>query len=269
MESVEERKNREYAEKKAKEEKRIEEKSNKLNTEIALVSGNANSFIAEAFAKQKANSGVSAKEKSFSRRVLREVKRYENTGRASSWLASEFTKAQALRDITSKKAQEQPESVSPSAIGATIPIPNAPTNYEFKPIEFYPNLNSANTPNCTGLQLYIKNGDIWISAGLIAARPPLGFDPEDGKYIASAGSGYVWAEIQIIQETGEIISAGADGGGSVPDDTNTIFYYTLGYYEYNNNVPSVTNYGCGDLGVSLCRNWYVAEPPYFTVNFYR
>lgn len=138
MESVEERKNREEAEKKAKEEKRVESKSNKLETEIALVSGDANRFIAEAFVEQKANSGVSAKDKNFSRRVLREVKRYERTGRVSSWLASEFTKAQALRDTTSKKAQEQPESVPSSSIGATVPIPNAPTGYEFKPIEFTP-----------------------------------------------------------------------------------------------------------------------------------
>jgi hypothetical protein len=263
VESVEERKNREDAEKKAKEEKRVESRLNKSETEIALVSGDANRFIAEAFVKQKANSGASSKDKSFSRRVLREVKRYEQTGRVSSWLASEFAKAGALRDTTSKKAQEQPESIPISSIGATIPIPNASTDYIFKPIEFTP------APPCVGLGLYTKGQGVWVGAGTIASELPSGFDPEDGKFIASGGSGYAWAEVEIDEETGEIVSVDVEGGNSVPDNTDTKFHYTLGYYEFGNDAIPVTNYGCGSLQVTICRNWFAAEPPYWGVTFNR
>jgi hypothetical protein len=217
MESIEERKNREEAENRAKGEKRIETKLNKLATEIALVSGDANRFISEASVKQKANSGASAKDKNFSRRVLREVRRYEATGRTSSWLASEFTKAQALRETTSKKPQEQPESVPPSSIGDTIPIPNAPTDYEFKPINF---------KDGVALQpwdIYIKKAEgtedgnpptgyiLKVIAGTISNILPSNWDDE-----WSVGTGLVYGIAKINTDGKSITSISIDIVGSSP-----------------------------------------------------
>jgi hypothetical protein len=129
---------------------------------------------------------------------------------------------------------------------------------------------------CIGLGLYIKStggsnpqSQVWVGAGIVAGELPSGFDPTDGKFIASGGSGNVWARVNIDQETGEIISVAVDGGGSTPQNTNTSFYYALGFYSYSNNAPTITNYGCGSLGVDVCRNWFRSTPPFYGVTFRR
>lgn len=131
--------------------------------------------------------------------------------------------------------------------------------------------------SCIGLGLYKKtvgtppntSTEVWIGAGTIAGQVPSGFDPADGKLIASGGSGSVWAEVNIDQETGELVSVAVDGGSSTPQNTDTSFYYTLGYYEYDGSDTSVTNYGCGSIDVSVCRNWFAAESPYYGVSLSR
>jgi hypothetical protein len=103
----------------------------------------------------------------------------------------------------------------------------------------------------------------------VAGQLPSGFDPSEGKSIASGGSGNAWAEVNINEETGEIVSVDVDGGSSTPDNTDTSFYYTLGYYEYDGNSATVTNYGCGSIDVTVCRNWFAAEAPFYGVTMTR
>ena len=110
---------------------------------------------------------------------------------------------------------------------------------------------------------------VWIGAGTVAGQIPSGFDPEEGKVIASEGSGNVWAELNIDQETGEIVSIAVTGGSETPTNTNTAYYYTLGYYEYDGDSPSVINYGCGSLQVTICRNWFAAVSPFYGVSISR
>jgi hypothetical protein len=128
---------------------------------------------------------------------------------------------------------------------------------------------------CVGLALYNKTendlSQVWVSAGTINGLLPSGFSQQEGKLIASGGSGDVWVEVNINGETGEIVSTAVDGGASTPENTETAYYYTLGYYEYSGNPPSpiITNYGCGSISVVVCRNWYAAEPPFYDVRFFR
>jgi hypothetical protein len=110
---------------------------------------------------------------------------------------------------------------------------------------------------------------VWISAGTVGGEIPSGFDPLGGKNIANGGSGSVWAEININQEDGSIVSTNVTGGGTTPENTNTSFYYTLGYYEYNDGTPAVANYGCGSIDAVICRNWFAAEAPFYGVNMTR
>ncbi len=110
---------------------------------------------------------------------------------------------------------------------------------------------------------------IWIGAGQIAQQIPPNFDPIKGKFIASSGSGYVWALIVINETSGSIVSVDVQNGGSIPEDTDTNFYYGLGYYSFSGNKPQFTNYGCGSVFVAVCRNWFAAEPPYWGVTFNR
>ena len=136
-------------------------------------------------------------------------------------------------------------------------------------------------PPCVGLNLYTKTvtvgtppdttkiTSVWIGAGTVAGQVPSGFDPADGKSIASGGSGYVWAQVAINGTTGDIVSVAVTSGGTTPNNTDTSFYYPLGYYSYDGDSASVTNYGCGSVNVAVCRNWFSAEPPRYNVLFDR
>jgi hypothetical protein len=65
------------------------------------------------------------------------------------------------------------------------------------------------------------------------------------------------------------VSVAVTGGGTTPNDTDTSFYYSLGYYEYVDEAPTVTNYGCGSLDVTVCRNWFASEAPFYGVTINR
>ena len=127
--------------------------------------------------------------------------------------------------------------------------------------------------SCVGLALYKKTigttTQVWISAGTVAGDLPSGFDPAEGKSIAGGGSGNVWAEVNINGTTGDIVSVAVTGGGTTPNDTDTSFYYTLGNYSYTVGVPTITNYGCGSLDVTVCRNWFASEAPFYGVTINR
>ena len=131
--------------------------------------------------------------------------------------------------------------------------------------------------NCVGLALYTKvvgsgvstTTQVWIGAGTVAGDLPSDFDPADGKSIAGSGSGSVWAGVNINGTTGDVVSVAVNGGGTTPNDSDTSFYYTLGNYSYTDGVPTITNYGCGSLNVNICRNWFVATAPFFSVSFVR
>jgi hypothetical protein len=130
---------------------------------------------------------------------------------------------------------------------------------------------------CVGLNLYKKTVgsppntaiQVWIGAGTIAGQIPSGFDNIQGKFVVSSGSGLVWARVTINQSNGNLQSVSIDNGSSVPSNTNTNFHYPLGAYQYSGGSPTITNYGCGSLDVSICRNWFRATAPFYGVSFNR
>lgn len=126
-------------------------------------------------------------------------------------------------------------------------------------------------PSCENLALYTKDGDVWIGPSSVAGQLPSGFNELDGKFIANSGSGNVYCRVTINENTGAIVSRSVESGQTIPDDSETSFYFPLGYYEYSGNPPSakLSNYGCGAVGFSVCRNWFVSQPPFFTSSFTR
>jgi hypothetical protein len=124
--------------------------------------------------------------------------------------------------------------------------------------------------SCAGFGLNVKtvpvgNGQqsqLWIGPGTIGGELPPNFDPIEGKLIATSGSGYVAALVTIDQSDphGSIGSVQIDGGySSFPADSNTDYYYVLGYYEFTSDGVEYQNYGCGSLEVRVCRRFYVAD----------
>ena len=134
--------------------------------------------------------------------------------------------------------------------------------------------------NCVGLNLYTKtneDGDqeVWIGAGTIAGQVPDDFDSIEGKLVASGGDGFVWAEVEIDENLGTIVSVDAKNGKIIPNNTNTKFHYPLGAYEQieNDNEGNirftVENYDCGSVDVTICRNWFRSTAPFYGVSFSR
>lgn len=130
---------------------------------------------------------------------------------------------------------------------------------------------------CFGLALEARTAEgsdpptyeLWVTPGTVAGQTPPDFT-SDGKNIANGGSGDVWAEVNVNEETGEVVSVAVAGGSSMPDDTDTAFYYILGQYEFSgDDSPTVTNYGCGSVNATICRNWFAAEAPFFGVTLSR
>jgi hypothetical protein len=217
---------------------------------------------------------------SMGRKIARELRQFEATGRVSNWLAGETIKAESKREVPSSVVDDfVRRGAAPSTfqVQPALPFGGLP---QFVPTIPSEGIGGDTGLSCVGLALYVKSTtsgepptttqQVWIGAGTVAGLLPSGFDPSEGKFIASTGSGRVWAQININENTGEINLVAVNGGGNIPNNTNTSFYYTLGYYEYNQDGnATVTNYGCGSLDVSICRNWFVAEPPYFSAIFSR
>lgn len=131
----------------------------------------------------------------------------------------------------------------------------------------------AQQENCIGLNLYTKyindSIEVWVGSGTVAGQLPLGFDPSDGKFVADDGIGEVWAKIEIDENTGDVLERSIESGAMTPSNTNTSFYYALGHYEYENDSASVTNFDCGSVNVTICRNWFASSPPFYGVTFAR
>lgn len=161
--------------------------------------------------------------------------------------------------------------------------------FDIQPITIPENIRTETTtqiddpeqPSClNGFGLYKKQivdeesqsilGDeVWIGGGVINGQFPDGFDSVAGKLLANSGSGFVWAKIKINEDTGAIELYEINSGASIPSGENYEFYYGLGFYSYNGNFATVTNYGCGSLDVNVCRNWFVTSPPFYGVSISR
>jgi hypothetical protein len=236
-------------------------------------------------------------ESAMSKREGRDLKKAQSTGRVSSFLNRRSQSDEVLRATLGVIRASDPLSqaqatiqyqqkigevtngirqVSSGGIGGSSEAGNElPPRPDDSEVYF---LASENTElkweagggvGCAGLALYTKDDEVWIGAGTVAGDLPSGFDSAEGKGIASSGSGDVWAEVNINDTTGDVTSVAVTGGGTTPNNTDTSFYYALGYYEYVNGIPTVTNYGCGSLNVNICRNWFVATAPFFSVSFVR
>ena len=210
------------------------------------------------------------------KRLEREIRQFQQTGRVSSWLSGETLKSEAAQNAAQQSSFSNIPRLPPSRQGASIPLANANNTTKFGP---KPEVADGGGNKCIGLALYTKSVgippntkiEVWVGAGTVAGRLPSGFDPAYGKSIASDGSGDVWVEIKVDGITGGIISIDVAKGATTPtnNESGTLLYYTLGNYSYVDEIPYITNYGCGSLSVTICRNWFTAEEPFYNATFSR
>jgi hypothetical protein len=208
---------------------------------------------------------------SMGRKIARELRQFEATGRVSNWLAGETIKAESKREVPSSVVDDfVRRGAAPSAfqVQPALPFGGLPQYVPTIPSE-----GESGGDGCVGLALYTRTVNeiiqVWISAGTVNGVLPSGLNAQDGKFIASTGSGQVWAEIDINENTGAITSVQVNSGSNTPSNTNAKFYYPLGVYSYSESIPTVTNYGCGSISVTVCRNWFASQSPYYGVTFSR
>ena len=217
---------------------------------------------------------------SLGRKIEREVRRFEATGRVSNWLAGETSKAEAAQAAAQQSGFNPPRSQPLSNTNVPLaPIPLSPSNYfPPRPLDLKPDITPPPSPTtgqgtCIGLNLYTKTVNssvqVWIGGGVVGGVLPTGFTFSEGKFVASGGSGEVYVELTIDENTGELESVIIDKRSSAPPNTSTKFHYALGYYEYIDGRPEINNYSCGSVDYSICRSWFSSQPPFYRVTFYR
>ncbi len=226
---------------------------------------------------RRANDKAKAKANRDSRKLQRGLRQAEITGRVNQfvrdWATQNAAHVRAVnsRGETVNTAQIPNVGTLDLGTGKIIdgPLFDAPTSFAKS------DSASSTAALCVGLGLYTRTvgtppvAEVWVGVGTVAGDLPPGFDPTLGKLVASGGTGTVWAAVTINGTTGAVESVAVNGGGATPNDTNTSFYYTLGSYAYVNGFPTIANYGCGSLSVTVCRNWFTAEPPFFGVTITR
>ena len=218
------------------------------------------------------------------KRIDRELNKVQSGGRVSSFLKREAEKNEVLSASLGIATASGPLAFGQALIKYEDAINRVNVSDELKTEDqLTPKIpapeggGGGGGSQCVGLALYVKTvgtapdttQQVWVGAGTIAGQLPSNFDETSGKSIASGGSGNVWAEVNINDETGEIVSVAVSGGGATPESTDTSFYYALGYYEYNDGIPAVINYACGSIDVTVCRNWFAVEAPFYGVNMNR
>ena len=222
--------------------------------------------LAEGKAKAQANRDA--------RKLQRGLKRAEITGRVNNFVRDWANQNAAVNKAVNAQGQTVNVAELPGVgmldVGSGDlvkgPLFEAPTSKMEVPPE-------GGGGGCVGLALYTKTVDgeahVWVSAGTVEGDLPTGFDPVDGKSVGSSGVKDVWIKIEIDETDGSITSREVASGSSLPNATDTSFYYLLGRFEYEDGNPTVTNYGCGSIAVAVCRNYFSVEAPFYGVTFYR
>lgn len=118
------------------------------------------------------------------------------------------------------------------------------------------------------------NLEVWLSPGAVdndvgsdlrsGYQDPDGNNPVGGWKIASNGQGRVW--IQITTDNDGITDIAIQSGNSVPDNTTYNFYFLIAEYEYDGEFVIFPWSSSGNRTTTLCRNWWAASPPYFSVS---
>lgn len=196
------------------------------------------------------------------------------TDDTAQWARSIYAEKKAISDaINIQRTQNQ----SKQTIGAiaefggqasgdvsVLLAPSISAGASSAPVEFA----GGEGGDCQGVRLYLSENTIRVGAGNIAGYPPAewGANPENGLFIASLpSSGYAYVEVIIEEDYGKILELSVKEGSIVPESQGDRFYFTIGYWNNTNVVP----YGCGDINLQICRNWYASSSPFFGATFFR
>jgi len=196
------------------------------------------------------------------RRIEREIRRFEQTGQVSGWLAGETIKAEAAQNAAQQSAFRQAVvdvvSTSQNPLELNVGIPFASLHKEPKIPEL------ASRVACNSLGLYFKtdsnnNKTLWITGGIVNGTAIT------EQELASDGSGYVFARTTINESTGALVSSSIITGTAPIADTFTEFYFVIGFYNFETNF--IRQDHCRGIYGYSCRVQF-SSPARFSWRYY-
>lgn len=113
---------------------------------------------------------------------------------------------------------------------------------------------------CKGaFNLFGKKANIWRAGGNVGDKV---FEAESIGTLQTIQGKKVYAKVTLDGDAGTY-EAEIKAGGSVPSSTDTTKYVTIAEVDEKGNI---TYQRCTSITVTVCRNWYAAESPYYTIS---
>lgn len=255
-----------YKENLQKNEERKQERNAATN---ALTSGSANIRLSE----------IARIGGPVGRKLEREIRNFQQTGRVSNWLAGETLKAEAAQNAAQQSAFRQAvtDVISTSSMA---PIQIGQTNSYIPPLSKKPEIRdtaeSAASSTFRPFQIVAFNNGteespdwkirIYSSTLAGGSSTDLGFSlGDDPPYLLSASSGIVQGRITIDSE-GNVTSRLLEIVGTLSENTDTNFYVEIGTIAENNETFTTSNSRYGPIDANICRDWF-SNPPTYGVTF--
>lgn len=96
----------------------------------------------------------------------------------------------------------------------------------------------------------------------------LGFaNGDDPPYLLTPSTGKVFGGITINSATGAVTSRFLNLAGAIPADSNTTFYVEIGTVGFVSGNWIVSNSRYGPITAQICRNWFNATAPFWSVTW--
>ena len=100
----------------------------------------------------------------------------------------------------------------------------------------------------------------------------LGFsEGDDPQYLLAPAEGHIVGGI-TIDSSGEITSRWLEIKSDMPENTSDTFYVeigTVGHASVGDTASWVVSNSCyGPISVTVCRNWFAADPPFYSVTWF-
>jgi len=145
-------------------------------------------------------------------------------------------------------------------------VPTSSASASASPVEFP---EGGGTGGCNGLQLYTSGSNVFLTAAPIAGEILPDFQVGVGMPLGTLSpTRFVWAEITIDGETGEITEVEIKTGSNAPEYV-AFSQNKAAYIIGRISASGIENFGCGGIDVTICRNWYRNVPPYYGISMVR
>lgn len=125
------------------------------------------------------------------------------------------------------------------------------------------------TAACAGFRLVKSAANKFtVSESTVGGLTPSGFTSGLQEFTVSTADGVIYA-VLTITAAGNPDSATIEQASTLPADTDTEFHRLIGTFHVEGTgetaVLTVTQQHCGPFDALICRNWFAAEAPFYSI----